>query len=249
MEIAEQLVLLAELNRVENKIREKKLELEARPADAKAAQEKADAIKSELDALDKQRFDTERLKRQAEQDTAMEKDNLRKWQARADNIRGEREHAALNSEIGGLKRRITHLENDQLELMQKMEDIEQATVPKMEEHEAATTGAKEEWAKVEDDLARLKREIDEQEGVRQKMLEKLPDTLVARYNKIAEQRKGVGVAIIKGELCSQCRRTLPPQLCLQVYKGVVMETCPSCQRILVHEASTRSKAVEDAQNA
>ena len=247
MEIAEQLVLLAELNRVENKIRERKVELDTRPADARAAQEKADAVKSEVDALEKKRFDVERDKRTAEQETAVEKDNLRKWQARAENIRGEREHTALQSEIGGLKRRITHLENDQLEQMQKAEDIDKAIVPKMQEHEEAIEAAKAEWSKVEGDLTRLNAEIADQEKVRASMLEKLPATLVTRYSRIAEQRKGVGVAIIKGEMCSQCRRTLPPQLCLQVYKGQIIETCPSCQRILVHEASTRSTTSEDAQ--
>ena len=50
------------------------------------------------------------------------------------------------------------------------------------------------------------------------------------------------LSIIRGEVCSCCKTTLPPQLCIQVRKGLVLESCPSCSRLLVHEETTRAPA-------
>ena len=50
-------------------------------------------------------------RRQLERTLAEEKDKVRKWQARAEAIRKEREYTALMSEIGSQKRLINDLED------------------------------------------------------------------------------------------------------------------------------------------
>jgi predicted nucleic acid-binding Zn-ribbon protein len=53
----------------------------------------------------------------------------------------------------------------------------------------------------------------------------------------------VGVAIIDGkDICSACNRAVPPQLCIQVMKGQIIESCPACMRLLVHHSMTQAPA-------
>ena len=52
----------------------------------------------------------------------------------------------------------------------------------------------------------------------------------------------MGVAIIKGEVCGSCGMHLPPQMCIQVRKGLLLAECGSCSRVLVHESMTVAPA-------
>lgn len=249
MEIAEQLALLAELQSVEQKLRAARTHLEELPQKAKEAQADADQKATRHAELDRQRIDLEAERRRLESDLAAEKDKLRKWQARADQIRGEREHAALASEISSQKRAISRVEDLILEKMQGLEDVTKSLAAATEDADAAKTLADEEWAKVKDDVKAAEDVVDGIDKGRRALLERLPVPVVKRYERVAQARGGLGVAVIKGETCQACMRTLPPQLCIQVYRGQVLESCPSCQRILVHEAMTKSAGTEAAEEA
>jgi predicted nucleic acid-binding Zn-ribbon protein len=239
MEIAEQLTLLAELTSVEAKWKEARYLADTLPAEAKKAQDAADEKKEALTVIERKQHEIEMARRGMEQDLQSEKDKLRKWENRADQIRGEREHAALMSEIGGQKRAITRTENDILEKMQELEDLGKEFEKGKEASDNAQTFADQEWKKVDADVKAAEAEAKTHDDARNALVAKLPPALVKRYERIAE-RRGTAVAIINGEMCSACRTTMPPQLVLQVYKGVVLETCAVCQRILVHEAMTRA---------
>lgn len=249
MQIAEQLVLLAELQNVEQKLRDANRRVEELPVRSREAQAVAEDAAKKAYALETQQREQETERRKLESDLAAEKDKMRKWQNRADQIRGEREHAALTSEIGAQKRTIGRIEENILERMQTLEDL--GTLLEAAQSLAATTSklAEEEWEKVRADVDAAKAEAEKIGIGRDAMLQKLPVPLVKRYERIANARQGLGVAMIRGETCLSCRRTLPPQLCLQVYRGEILETCPSCQRILVHEASTRSAGADAAAEA
>lgn len=244
MEIGEQLTLLAELSHVEQKLKAAQGAAEHLAANARQAEEEAAERRRRADALEQKHTALELERRSMESDLAAERDKLRKWQARADQIRGEREHAALASEIGAQKRSITHLENDTLEKMQALEDAAKELEAARQDLAAAEGRVAEERSKIQDELTAAEAEIAQQDKARLALVGRLPPALVKRYQRIAEKR-GNAVAVIHGEMCTSCKRTLPPQLCIQIYRGQVLETCPSCQRILVHEAMTRAPTEED----
>lgn len=239
MDIGEQLTLLAELSHVEQKLKAAQDHLERLHAEAKQADADATEQLARAEQLEQKHTEHELKRRSMESDLAAEKDKLRKWQARADQIRGEREAAALGSEIGAQKRSITHLENDILEKMQEVEDAGIAWKVAQEAVAAAKKRQQDEWSKIKDDLDAAKADVAQHDKARSALVGKLPAPLVKRYEKIA-QRRGFAVAIIKGETCGACKVSLPPQLCIQIHRGQVLETCPVCQRILVHEAMTRA---------
>ncbi len=248
MEIPEQLTLLAELAVVEAKIRTCNQQLDSVPAKANEHKAEAEEKKKAFDVLDAERLNLEKAKNENERKLLEARDHLKKWRLRLEKIR-DREHQALLAEIGGQKREIGRLENSILEQMEQLEELEKSSLEKMEAWEASQNLADQEFSKVEGQLSELNEEKGGYEKSRDALAGKLPEKLVARYQKVAERRKGQGVAIIKGEICQACHTTLPPQLVIMVYKGAAIEACPLCSRILVHESMTHASAAEAATKA
>lgn len=249
MEITEQLTLLAELAGVESKIRDCVLKLESVPAKANEHKEEAEEKKKAYDVVDAERLNLEKAKNENERKLLEARDHLKKWRLRLEKIRDEREHQALLAEIGGQKREIGRLEHHVLEQMEELEALEKSSLEKLESWEASQNLADQEFAKVEGHLGEINAEKGGYEKSRDALVSKLPEKIVARYQRIAERRKGMGVAVIKGEICQSCHTTLPPQLVIMIYKGAAIETCPTCSRILVHESMTHASAAEEATKA
>lgn len=240
--IGAQLVLLAELAGVDAKHRAISERLESLPAAARKADDASSALKKQLDDATAKKDAAEKARKAVETEIVDERAKMKKWEARAQDIRGEREHAALVSEIGTARRVISRLEDTQLEHMEAIEEATAVISAVAEQHKKASDDARAEWAKVDGDLQKLKGEAALLDTARQALLVKLPAPLVKRYETVAAKRQGVGVALIQGDTCACCKRTLPPQLCIQVRKGAVVEQCPSCSRFLVHESMTAAAA-------
>ena len=235
---------LAELANVDAKNRKIAEKLEFLPAAARKADEAVAGFKKQIDDTTAKKEAAEKAKKLLEHEVQDERIKIKKWEARANELKGEREHTALLSEVHTAKRVISKHEDAQLEHMEAIEVAAGA----LKRHEAAlktaTDEAKAEWSKVEGDMKVLRADSAALDVQRQALLAKLPVAVVKRYEQVAAKRMGTGVALITGEVCSQCKRTLPPQLCIQVRKGAVLEQCPSCSRFLVHEAMARADSQE-----
>lgn len=242
MDVSQQLIALGELANLDAKMKTVKDRLEVVPARAKKADVDVEGLKKKLEDVDKRKETAERTRRALDGDLVAERAKMKKWESRADSIKGEREHAALSSEIGAQKRTLRELEEKILEQMQVLEDVgteQKALAPK---HKTAADDAAVEWKAVKAELDDLNGQVAALQQARDSVLARLPAPIVKRYAQVAEKRQGVGVAIISKETCSGCKRTIPPQMSLMIQKGVVLESCPSCSRYLVHETMTRAPA-------
>jgi predicted nucleic acid-binding Zn-ribbon protein len=242
--VAEQLVTLAELARLDQRARAVADKLETLPVSAKKADAMAAKVKTDLDAATLRRTTALAAKKTAETEITDEKQKIRKWEARSNELRGEREHAALGSEIGGAKRHIRSLEDAVLEQMESIEAAEKDIAHLGKKHDAAAAEASAEWAKVDGDLKALQVEATGFADARKALLARLPASVTKRYETVAAKRGGVGVAIVDAkDICTACHRAVPPQLVIQVMKGQVVESCPACQRLIVHHSMTRAPEV------
>ena len=246
MTISAQLVLLAELANVDAKGRVISEKLESVPAVAKKADDAVAALKKQIEDTENKKEAADKARRQVESEIIDERNKIKKWEARAHELRGEREHAALLSEIGTARRVIHRLEDTQLEHMEALETATDAWKALEAKAKQGADDAKAEWQKVEGDLKGLRDDAAKLQVQRLALLAKLPAIVVKRYDTVAAKRQGVGVSIIRADVCSSCKRALPPQLCIQVRKGAILEQCPSCSRFLVHEDMTMTKAAADA---
>jgi predicted nucleic acid-binding Zn-ribbon protein len=93
-------------------------------------------------------------------------------------------------------------------------------------------------AEIEGKIADLRAERDRLAG------EVKPDVL-KRYSGI-RIRRGLAVVGVKNGTCRGCNMNIPPQLYIVLQRGVSIETCPSCHRIIYWEDLMKDPVGEEA---
>ena len=141
----------------------------------------------------------------------------------------------MQHELESLERRITTLEDDELEVMARLEDAQKTLdsvheqVRVAEERLAALAAARDEKAAAIDaDLAAVARD-------RAPAVEDLPADLLKLYERLREQKAGVGAAPLRARECGGCRLTIDAAELAVIRKAPADEVirCEECQRILV----------------
>src|SRR6185503_5212517 len=88
-------------------------------------------------------------------------------------------------------------------------------------------GAKERMAEIEAKIAELRAERD-------KLATEVKPDVLKRYSSI-RMRRGLAVVSVRNGTCQGCNMNIPPQLYNVLQRGVSVETCPSCHRIIYWE--------------
>ena len=242
MNVSDQLVALSKISLVEKEMVSLEQLIKVLPQSAQAADAEKESIQKRYFQLANDYDLLLAERRQLERNLAEEKDKIRKWQARAELIRKEREYTALMSEIGGQKRLINGFEDQIIEKMQALEDVETPLREAEDKLKEAKETATDAWAQINEELTAKKSQLDTHTTTRNGLLDALPKDLVARYHRIAKNR-GNAIAMVLKEICGQCRYKIPPHTCQQVYRGEVIEQCPACQRLMVSEFNMEVAAV------
>jgi len=146
-----------------------------------------------------------------------------------------KEAAAYNKKIEGFAKRLEKIEFETLKQMERLDKV--ATVEaqvsealaKLKTQDDSLLGAYQAQA------VALKREIAEEQKLRDDLTKKLPDDLLVRYQKACESKGGRGAAHIEGIHCSGCHVELTEGQLEKLKKGGQISECPFCQRLLVVE--------------
>ena len=146
----------------------------------------------------------------------------------------------MQHELESLERRISSLEDDELEVMERIEEA-QAELGEFERLVAETDARLAVLTQTRDEkLAAIDEQLQQQEAARGPAAEGLPDDLVALYQRLREQKGGVGAAALRARECGGCRLSLDNAELAVISKAPSDEVirCEECQRILVrtHES-------------
>jgi predicted nucleic acid-binding Zn-ribbon protein len=141
----------------------------------------------------------------------------------------------MQHELESLERRITSLEDDELEVMEKIEEAQrelseyERMVAETDERLAALATARDEKiAAIDEQLAKVQAD-------RGPAAEGLPEDLVKLYLRLRESKGGVGAAALRARTCSGCQLSLD-SVELSRIKGLPEDEvvrCEECDRILV----------------
>ena len=141
----------------------------------------------------------------------------------------------MQHELESLERRISSLEDDELEVMEKLEEA-QAELAELEGMVAETEEQLTALAATRDEkLAGVDEELEKITADRGPAVDGLPADLLALYDRLREQKGGVGAAELRARQCGGCRLTLD-QAELNRIRGLAPDEvvrCEECQRILV----------------
>ena len=148
-------------------------------------------------------------------------------------ITDSKELRNLTREIDALSRRKDQLEREELGLMEKAEsgEAQRAKVDAaLEEGRAKEADLIERYksrgGEIQTETARLRAERDAIAGT-------LDGSVLARYERLRETKKGVAVGALKGALCTACRTEIPAGEVQALRAGPEVGECPNCKRMLV----------------
>ncbi len=207
----------------DNETRRKQLDDRARDLrvavdDLTAEQRKADA-------------DVEQVKARRERDRSRMEQGL---------ITNPKDLERMGHELESLERRITSLEDTELEVMERLEEtqteLEKVTseLAGFEERTLTLTTARDQKSGgIRDEITALERE-------RAGAVAGLPDDLIALYRRLREQKNGVGAAALTRGECGGCRLSMNAAdlRAMAVAPSDEVIRCEECQRILVRTADS-----------
>ncbi|QBR94320.1 hypothetical protein EXE57_04250 [Nocardioides euryhalodurans] len=146
----------------------------------------------------------------------------------------------MQHELESLERRITSLEDQELEVMEKVEDAQRELdtltrqVAEADEELATLTAARDEKSSVID------AQLAEVEAQRGPAVEGMPEPLLTLYDRLREQKGGVGAAALRARECGGCRLSLDAAELATIRAATSDEVirCEECQRILVRTSES-----------
>jgi predicted nucleic acid-binding Zn-ribbon protein len=151
-----------------------------------------------------------------------------------------KEMTNLQHELESLKRRQADLEDQELELMERLEVAETALAAARTGQEKAA-GDRERAEQLRDDaLADIADGTTRHEAARNEVAAGIPEPLLALYERIRTQTGGTGAAMLKARQCQGCRIELYGNELSAVRNADPHEVvrCENCGRILVRTAES-----------
>ncbi|MGA8255460.1 MAG: C4-type zinc ribbon domain-containing protein [Nocardioides sp.] len=146
----------------------------------------------------------------------------------------------LQHELASLDRRISVLEDEELEVMEQLEEAQGVLaelLQKMSAHEERlaelTASRDQKWAALDADLdAAAAERVPASAG--------LPADLLALYDRLRESKGGVGAAELRARQCGGCRLTIDNAELESIAAAAddLVVRCEECQRILVRTAES-----------
>lgn len=143
-------------------------------------------------------------------------------------------------ELESLRRRIGALEDVELEVMERLESAESDLTSR--EGELAQLEGEEQAlrADLDDATAQLEAQLAQLESERKPLAVRIPDDLLALYEKLRVQKSGVGAAALRRRECGGCRLALNAADLAEIAGTPADQVvrCEECSRILVRTAES-----------
>jgi hypothetical protein len=225
----QQLNLLLQLQEIDVRIRSFTEKKKRFPEVLAALERRRIENEQELDKTRESLQTAQKNKRDRDKDLEAGAQKVEKLKARTSEIKTNKEYQALLKEIETAENENKAIEDDILVLMEKIDaatalistaetrarDEDAAIGAEQKEQEAAFAGAEEE----------LKAAVLQ----RQEAVARVEHSLLAQYEKLLRTKGG------RGEACSGCYMSIPPQVFVNVKKNETVITCPNCGRILYYK--------------
>lgn len=237
----EQLNLLIQLQEIDSKIRSLSDQKKRLPEALKGLEAKRAANAAAFDQVKENLQTAQKNKRDRDNDLEAGGQKVEKLKARASEIKTNKEYQAQLKEIEAAEQENKKIEDEILVLMEKIDSA------------AAQIGVAEQRAREEDlaiaveqkeheaAFARTEEELRAVEQVRSGMIGRIQPSVLSQYQKLLAGRNGVALAEARGESCSGCFMSIPPQVFVNVKKNDSLITCPQCNRILYYKEAIVQK--------
>jgi hypothetical protein len=194
------------------------------------------AVADRLVAAETEAGDVQRLVDKAESDVEQVRQRAQRDQQRLDaGVGTAKDLQSLTAEIQSLARRQSELEDAELEVMERLEEVQSAVQGLQADRDRLTQEISETTQARDVAFERIAAESQDLAEERAALVARVPADLLALYDKLRGQYDGVGAAALEHGRCGGCRLELN-QVDLNEIRSQPPEAvvrCEECRRILV----------------
>ncbi len=172
--------------------------------------------------------------RNLELEVASVKAKLRQNQDRlySGRVRNPKELSSLQEEAAALGRRISELEDRQLELMIGIEEDEAELSERQARQRQIEATWQEDQASLQAEKGQLEQRLVELEENRGALRRRIGPADLALYDDLRRTLAGIAVVLLKRGICQTCGVDVPTGVAREVERGEGVHYCPVCSRLL-----------------
>jgi hypothetical protein len=230
--LKKQLSLLVGLQEIDQVIKTLNTKKQTLPEKAKELdqdfQDRKDRVEEEQKGLE----GLNRLHKEKESDLKQGQEKLRRAKERLLEVKTNKEYQAMLMEIEAIEKTNGRIEEEILVLYDRIDEKKGLLAIHVKTFEESRGEYAEERKRIDEEMASLDGELDEQKKKFDVLVEGLDLALRKRYEMIKGRRNGVAVVAAPRGICSGCNMNIPPQLYNDLQRSEEIICCPNCNRII-----------------
>ncbi|MBI5428516.1 MAG: hypothetical protein HZA02_09620 [Nitrospinae bacterium] len=202
------------------------------PVQIESAKSDLAARRKKLDDADARIKEVQNRSRQLEQEVKIENDHMSKTKLKLPSVKTNKEYTAILAEVETIERKITGLEDRELELMETLESREKELPGSKAEYQEEEKKFNQYKSRKEAEKSRLEKDLEAARRKRDELVRSTDPKLVQRYEKVLKLRGDHAVARLVGHICQGCFQQILPQLVIEIRSGEKVFECIHCNRFL-----------------
>jgi predicted nucleic acid-binding Zn-ribbon protein len=231
--ILEQLLVIQDRDRHIAQLSAEKARTPAQVAavEARVAQESArlDSLRSQLKILE---TDRKKLELEAESKRGL----VTKYQTQQYQIKSNTEYQALSKEIAREEEEIGRIEDRELELMERAEQLQLQLKEEQATLQQVSARAQEEKAELQARSVNIEKELTALQAERQTLASQTDAEMLHRYERLMRSKGDAAIVPIRHGNCGGCHLKITAQLVHDARHSDTLVSCEYCGRILYWQA-------------
>ncbi|HSF17799.1 MAG TPA: C4-type zinc ribbon domain-containing protein [Vicinamibacteria bacterium] len=233
---------LVRLQALDDEMRALETRLAAIPKEIAALENEIATEKRNLEEAETALGETQKTQRASERDLSLAEEKHGKYKDQLMNVKSNEEYKAMQKQIDVAKQHISDIEDAILAGLDQIEALEARRRARDQELKKGLVEITAMEKELEDERARLQKELDSRKSSREAILPSISSELLGEYQTIARSRGGVAVAEASDEHCQVCMVRLRPQVFHELKLGDRVHHCENCRRILFYRETEPTAA-------
>ena len=225
----EQLLIIQDRDQ---KLKELNSDIDRLPLEELQAKERLKAATTSVEISEKTFMENEIAMKNIELDIETRKDSITKLKVQQMQTKKNDEFAVMEHSINNYQIEIVKLEDSQLELMEKGENLSESLQHNKDNLAQDQKIVDSELSVIAERKKHFSQKIVELSIDREKISSSVEPDLLDRYNRIFKSKKSDAVSELINDICSGCHMKVTPSTALAVRAEKVVTTCDQCGRIL-----------------
>jgi len=186
------------------------------------------AMEQDLSAIE----ELKKARRTVERELEEIENKFQKSKFRLNDVKSNKEYQAVLREIEEQKELIFEKEEAVIKCMEDIE-IQEA---ECESNNGTLKEAQQEFNNKQDEFSQRMKDLDKEvqslDKKRAELCQNVDKNFLERYNRLRKNLRGRVVTQVIKTICQGCNLGIPPQQYNELIKGVSIQSCPHCDRII-----------------